>query len=139
MCGGELRGVDCEVGEVVTDSRSQAFGQRAMFVAMRGKNHDSHNYIADMYRVGVRAFMTEHEVALADDAGCVMVENAIVALQRLAAEHRGRFEGVVVGITGSNGKTVVKEWTARSLPAGVKLIASPMSYNSQLGVALSLL
>ena len=139
MCGGELRGVDCEVGEIVTDSRRQAFGQRAMFVAMRGENHDSHNYIADMYRAGVRAFMTEHEVALAADAGCVVVENAIEALQRLAAEHRARFEGVVVGITGSNGKTVVKEWTARSLPTEVKLIASPMSYNSQIGVALSLL
>ena len=139
MCGGELRGVDCEVGEIVTDSRRQAFGQRAMFVAMRGENHDSHSYIADMYRTGVRAFMTEHEVALAADAGCVAVENAIEALQRLAAEHRARFEGVVVGITGSNGKTVVKEWTARSLPTEVKLIASPMSYNSQIGVALSLL
>lgn len=139
MCGGELRGVDCEVGEIVTDSRRQAFGQRAMFVAMRGENHDSHSYIADMYRAGVRAFMTEHEVTLAEDAGCVVVENAIEALQRMAAEHRARFEGVVVGITGSNGKTVVKEWTARSLPTEVKLIASPMSYNSQIGVALSLL
>ena len=127
MCGGVLHGKDSMVGDVVTDSRRCAFGDDAMFVAMRGKNHDSHNYIADMYRVGVRAFMTEHEVALADDAGCVMVENAIVALQRLAAEHRGRFEGVEVGITGSNGKTVVKEWPARSLPAGVKLIASPTS------------
>ncbi|MBE6204552.1 MAG: alanine racemase [Rikenellaceae bacterium] len=139
MCGGELRGVDCEVGEIVTDSRRQAFGQRAMFVAMRGENHDSHSYIVDMYRAGVRAFMTEHEVTLAADAGCVVVENAIEALQRMAAEHRARFEGVVVGITGSNGKTVVKEWTARSLPTEVKLIASPMSYNSQIGVALSLL
>ncbi|MBQ4539918.1 MAG: alanine racemase [Alistipes sp.] len=139
MCGGELRGVDCEVGEIVTDSRRQAFGQRAMFVAMRGENHDSHSYVADMYRAGVRAFMTEHEVTLAEDAGCVVVENAIEALQRMAAEHRARFEGVVVGITGSNGKTVVKEWTARSLPTEVKLIASPMSYNSQIGVALSLL
>lgn len=139
MCGGELHGEDRVVGEVLTDSRRQAFGDGAMFVAMRGVNHDSHDYTADVYRSGVRAFMVECDVVLPDDAGYVRVENSIVALQRLAAEHRSRFEGCVVGITGSNGKTVVKEWTARSLPAGVKLFASPMSYNSQLGVALSLL
>lgn len=139
MCGGELRGKDCVVGEIITDSRRQAFGDGAMFVAMRGKNHDSHDYLSDMYRVGVRAFMVEHEVALSEDVGYVLVDNSLQALQRLAAAHRASFEGTVVGITGSNGKTVVKEWTARSLPTGVKLFASPMSYNSQLGVALSLL
>lgn len=139
MCGGELHGEDRVVGELLTDSRRQAFGDGAMFVAMRGANHDSHDYAVDMYRAGVRAFMVEREVALPDDAGCVRVDNSIAALQRLAAEHRSHFGGCVVGITGSNGKTVVKEWTARSLPSGVRLFASPMSYNSQLGVALSLL
>ena len=139
MCGGELRGRDCWVGDVVTDSRRCAFGAGAMFVAMRGVNHDSHDYIADMYRIGIRAFMVERISLEAEDAGYVCVDNALEALQRLAAAHRASFKGVVVGITGSNGKTIVKEWTARALPTSVKLIASPMSYNSQLGVALSLL
>ena len=139
MCGGELRGRDCWVGDIVTDSRRCAFGAGAMFVAMRGVNHDSHDYIADMYRIGIRAFMVERISLEAEDAGYVCVDNALEALQRLAAAHRASFKGVVVGITGSNGKTIVKEWTARALPTNVKLIASPMSYNSQLGVALSLL
>ncbi|MBO7343057.1 MAG: alanine racemase, partial [Alistipes sp.] len=139
MCGGELRGRDCWVGDIVTDSRRCAFGAGAMFVAMRGVNHDSHDYIADMYRIGIRAFMVERISLEAEDAGYVCVDNALEALQRLAAAHRASFKGVVVGITGSNGKTIVKEWTARALPTSVKLIASPMSYNSQLGVALSLL
>jgi alanine racemase len=113
-----------------------------MFVAMCGDNHDSHDYIKDMLRRGVTAFMVEREEAatiIGQDAGCVVVENSLAALQTLAAAHRESFNGCVVGITGSNGKTVVKEWVARSLPTDVKFFASPMSYNSQLGVALSLL
>ena len=69
----------------------------------------------------------------------MVVPSAIAALQQLAAHHRTRFKGRVVGITGSNGKTVVKEWIAQQIPAGVKYFRSPKSYNSQLGVALSLL
>ena len=139
MCGGVLHGKDSMVGDVVTDSRRCAFGDGAMFVAMRGANYDSHDYVGDMYQRGVRAFLVEREVALPEDAGYICVENALEALQRLAAAHRATFKGRVVGITGSNGKTMVKEWMARALPAGVKIFVSPMSYNSQLGVALSLL
>lgn len=141
ICGVKHVGNDVEVCDVVTDSRSCAFGDGAMFVAMRGVNHDSHNYIADMYKCGVRAFMVEcgADYDYVEGAGYVEVENSLQALQTLAAFHRERFSGVVVGITGSNGKTVVKEWVARALPQSVKFFASPMSYNSQLGVALSLL
>lgn len=108
-------------------------------MAMRGANHDSHNFVAEMYERGVRAFMCEKECECGAGAGCVVVENAVEALQRLAESHREHISGVVVGITGSNGKTIVKEWIAQCLPAGVKLFRSPRSYNSQLGVALSLL
>ena len=139
ITGGVLHGRDSVVGDIVTDSRSCAFGDGAMFVAMRGVNYDSHDFVADMYHRGVKAFMVEREVIMGDDAGFVCVDNALEALQRLAAAHRASFKGRVVGITGSNGKTMVKEWTARALPAGVKIFVSPMSYNSQLGVALSLL
>ena len=139
MCGGELHGKDWVVGDVVTDSRRCAFGDGAMFVAMCGVNYDSHDFVGDMYHRGVRAFLVERDVAIPEDAGYVRVDNALEALQRLAAAHRASFKGCVVGITGSNGKTMVKEWVARALPAGVKIFVSPMSYNSQLGVALSLL
>ncbi|MBO5044201.1 MAG: alanine racemase [Alistipes sp.] len=139
MCGGVLQGRDSVVGDVVTDSRRCAFGDGAMFVAICGTNYDSHDYVGDMYQRGVRAFMVEREVVVAEDAGYICVENALEALQRLAAAHRSTFKGKVVGITGSNGKTMVKEWVARALPAAVKIFVSPMSYNSQLGVALSLL
>lgn len=141
LCGGKLIGQDAEVCEVVVDSRNHAFGFGAMFVAMRGQSHDSHNFISEMYERGVRAFMVEHEIDMSryEDAGMVCVANALEALQRLAAEHRARFKGQVVGITGSYGKTVVKEATAAALPSGIKYFISPMSYNSQLGVALSIL
>ena len=141
MCGGELRGEDIEVRGVTADSRSCAYGDDVMFAAMRGANRDSHGYVSEMYGRGVRAFMVERmeEDMPRRGAGYVITENAVEALQRLAAAHRASFRGVMVGITGSNGKTVVKEWTACSLPVSVRFLASPMSYNSQLGVALSLL
>lgn len=139
ICGGVLYGAECEVCGIETDSRNCTFGGGVMFVAMQGANHDSHNYIAEMYERGVRAFMCERKCECGDDAGCIVVENSVVALQRLAEAYREKISGRVVGITGSNGKTIVKEWIAQCLPASVKLFRSPRSYNSQLGVALSLL
>lgn len=141
ICGGVLTGCDAEVCSVVTDSRSLSceLGDEPMFVAMRGANHDSHDFIAQMRSRGVRAFLTERELATSPDCGYVRVDNAIAALQRLAAYHRAQFRGTVVGITGSNGKTVIKEWIAEELPEGMKYYRSPKSYNSQLGVPLSVL
>ncbi|MBR2015272.1 MAG: alanine racemase [Alistipes sp.] len=141
ICGGELVGEDLLVTSVVTDSRTSVFAAEALFVAMCGKNHDSHDYVPEMLQRGVQAFMVERDNTawLAECVGYVRVNNSIEALQQLAAAHRKSFSGRVVGITGSNGKTIVKEWIARSLPADTKLFTSPMSYNSQLGVALSLL
>jgi len=141
LCGGKFRGCDTEVRSVVTDSRSLSceMGRSPMFVALRGANHDSHRFIREMYERGVRAFLVEHEVDMLPDCGYAVVENAIGALQTLAAYHRAQFKGTVVGITGSNGKTVIKEWIAEELPAGMKFYRSPKSYNSQLGVPLSVL
>ncbi|MBP3290255.1 MAG: alanine racemase [Alistipes sp.] len=141
LCGGEFRGADVEACEIVVDSRNHAFGGGAMFVAMRGQNRDAHDFVGEMYERGVRAFMVERNIDVSqyEGAGVVCVENSLEALQRLATEHRAAFGGKVVGITGSYGKTVVKEAVAAAIPAGVKYFASPMSYNSQLGVALSLL
>lgn len=141
LVGREMHGADVEVSEVVMDSRNHAFGHGAMFVAMRGENHDGHDFIDEMYDRGIRAFLVERDCAVEryPDAGVICVANALEALQALAAAHRDSFGGVVVGITGSQGKTIVKERVASMLPSDVKYFASPMSYNSQLGVALSLL
>ncbi|MBQ7856290.1 MAG: alanine racemase [Alistipes sp.] len=139
ICGGRLLGRDIEVGSVVTDSRSYAVTEDTLFVAMRGVNHDAHDFVEQMVGRGVRAFMTEREVEVPPQAGVVVVDSALTALQRLAAHRRQQFRGKVVGIAGSNGKTVVKEWIAQSVPHDVRLFRSPRSYNSQLGVALSLM
>ena len=142
LCDGRMTGRDRQVTEVATDSRSCAFGGEPLFAAIAGRNHDGHRFIGEMYARGVRAFMCEREVAEMtqwNDAGFVVVKNTVAALQKLAAHRRSEFGGMVVGITGSNGKTVIKEWIAQALPSDVKLFRSPKSYNSQLGAALSLL
>ena len=139
IVGGRLVGCDSEVTSVATDSRSYAITSDALFVAMRGVNHDAHDHIAEVAERGVKAFMVEYEVALAEGCGAVVVDNSLTALQALAEHHRKSFKGRVVGITGSNGKTTVKEWIAQCAPSNANLFRSPRSYNSQLGVALSLL
>ena len=85
MCGGVHFGADVEVCDVVTDSRSCGFGDGAMFVAMKGVNHDSHNFLGDMYQSGVRAFMVEcsENIAGLEGAGYVLVDNSLDALQSL--------------------------------------------------------
>ena len=139
IVGGKLIGRDLEVTAVATDSRSYAIDCDTLFVAMKGVNHDAHDHLGEVANRGAKAFMVEHEVALSDECGAVVVENSLVALQALAAHHRNNFKGKVVAITGSNGKTTVKEWIAHHIPFWVSAIRSPRSYNSQLGVALSLL
>ena len=140
IVGGELRGEDVRVRDIVTDSRSVVAAESVVFAAIDGKNHDGHQFIDRMVSRGVEAFIVERDVELPTKrCGMVRVESTIQALQRLAAYHRAQFKGLVVAITGSNGKTIVKEWAARSMPDTVGSFASPKSYNSQLGVALSLL
>jgi alanine racemase len=141
ICGGTLYGEDKAVGSVITDSRSFVVDEATMFVAISGINHDGHAYVNALYARGVRAFLVERDIAMEQyaDAGFVVVESAVHALQQIAADYRRHFGGTVVGITGSNGKTVVKEWIAALAPLSIKLFRSPKSYNSQIGVPLSIL
>lgn len=139
ICGGTLHGADSAVRSVVTDSRTSAVDSDALFVAISGVNHDAHDYVQAMYERGVRAFMVERDCDLPADCGVVKVADSLVALQLLAAHRRSQYRGRVVAVAGSNGKTIVKEWIAQCAPASVNLFRSPRSYNSQLGVALSLL
>ena len=139
IVGGRLVGCDLEVTAVATDSRSYNMNCDTLFVAMKGVNHDAHDHISEVAERGVKAFMVEQVVALTEGCGAVVVENSLTALQALAAHHRRKFTGHVIGITGSNGKTTVKEWIAQRLSRCDSIFRSPRSYNSQLGVALSLL
>ena len=139
IVGGRLVGCDLEVASVATDSRSYALTPDTLFVAMRGVNHDAHDHLSEVEERGVKAFVVEHDIALSEGCGAVVVENSLSALQTLAKYNRKQFDGKVVAITGSNGKTTVKEWIAQCAPSEIKIFRSPRSYNTQLGVALSLL
>ncbi len=141
VCGSRLSGADTLCRNALTDSRTAQAAPDPVFFAISGVNHDAHDYIRDLYGRGVRAFVVERQVDTTGmpGAGFVVVPSAVEALQSLAAHHRASFKGVVVAITGSNGKTVVKEWAAQLAPGGVRLVRSPKSYNSQIGVPLSVL
>ena len=128
------------VSYLLTDSRSLCFPRETLFFALRTQRGDGHRYIAELYRRGVRSFVVDHcmEAAVAPEAVFLQVENTLDALQQLAGWHRSHFACPVVGITGSNGKTTVKEWLYQLLAPDHNVCRSPRSYNSQVGVPLSL-
>lgn len=121
------------------DSRKLTTARGTMFVAIAGKHHDGHDHINELYNRGVRSFLVSRPVYLPGPGNLLLTRDSLKALQNLASSHRSGFEGEVIAITGSNGKTVVKEWLFQVLAAKMSLTRSPRSYNSQLGVALSLL
>ena len=132
---------DANIGFLLTDSRSLCFAEETLFFALKSGRGDGHNYISDLYRRGVRNFVVEdvpadYATAYAD-ANFLKVENSLVALQRLAERHRDEYNIPVVGITGSNGKTIVKEWLYQLMSPEMNVTRSPRSYNSQIGVPLS--
>ena len=128
------------VSRLLTDSRSLNFPEETLFFALRSERNDGHRYVEDLYRRGVRCFVVSDESILDrgfSDANFLVVHNVLTALQTLVAHHRQQFDIPVVGITGSNGKTVVKEWLYQLLSDDVVITRSPRSYNSQIGVPLS--
>ncbi len=132
---------DGNIRWILTDSRSVCFPEETLFFAIRSERNDGHKYIADLYRRGVRNFVVDelpegYSEAYAD-ANFLKVPHPVEALQRLAERHRDEFDIPIVGITGSNGKTVVKEWLYQLLSPGMVVTRSPRSYNSQIGVPLS--
>ena len=126
---------------LLTDSRSLCFPEETLFFALKTQRNDGHRYIDDLYRRGVRHFVVEqvpeHYEARFPEANFLRVPHTLAALQRLAERHRDEFDVPVVGITGSNGKTMVKEWLYQLLLPSQKIVRSPRSYNSQIGVPLS--
>ena len=133
---------ETNIGWLLTDSRSLCFPEQTLFFALRTKRNDGHRYIAGLYRRGVRSFVVEQvpDNSAADfpQASFLLVPSSLAALQRLAERHRDEFSMPVVGITGSNGKTWVKEWLYQTLRScNMRVTRSPRSYNSQIGVPLS--
>lgn len=126
---------------VAYDTRKLTNGSHALFFALEGTFRDGHDFISDAYQKGVRHFVVRKTDALNDLDGvhCIVVTDTLQALMDLAHFHRKQFDYPVVAITGSYGKTTVKEWTSELLSAKFRVIRSPKSYNSRLGVALSLL
>lgn len=130
---------DAKIGWLLTDSRSLCFPEETLFFALRSQRNDGHKYIDDLYRRGVRNFVVENDALTSHltDANFLVVPSPLEALQRLAERHRDEFDIPIVGITGSNGKTMVKEWLYQILSPQMVVTRSPRSYNSQIGVPLS--
>lgn len=143
ITGGSLSGDDSRsVTGILTDSRAPGAGPEMLFIALRGPNHDGHGFIGPLYARGVRLFLVDtvpgKQLEMAD-ACFIRVSNTLEALHRLAWWRRDNYRGKVIAVTGSTGKTIVKEWLAGILSITRSVIRSPKSFNSQVGVALSLL
>ena len=129
---------DRNVSDLLIDSRHLMDTSQALFFALKSNRNDGHRYIDDLYEKGVRAFVVSRQPENTYlDAAFVVVPNTLKALQLLAAHHRHQFDIPVIGITGSNGKTIVKEWLYQILSPDYNIVRSPKSYNSQVGVPLS--
>ena len=124
---------------LLTDSRSLVFPEETLFFAIRTQKNDGHRYVDELYRRGVRAFVVSQAPAAPQpDANYLVVTSPLRAMQRLAERHREAFPNLpVIGITGSNGKTIVKEWLYQLLSPDFNITRSPRSWNSQIGVPLS--
>ncbi|MDE7460896.1 MAG: bifunctional UDP-N-acetylmuramoyl-tripeptide:D-alanyl-D-alanine ligase/alanine racemase [Paramuribaculum sp.] len=131
---------DMRLSILLTDSRSLTSAGESVFFAIRTRNNDGHRYMRPLYDMGVRCFVAETvptDMAECDDAAILLVPDVTKALQLLGRHHRNRFTAPVIGITGSRGKTTVKEWLYQLLASDYDIVRSPRSYNSQIGVPLS--
>jgi UDP-N-acetylmuramoyl-tripeptide--D-alanyl-D-alanine ligase len=133
--------IESEISTLLTDSRKLSGSpSHTLFFALETKNNDGHTFINELYSAGVRNFVVSKRLPEWDNlpgSNFLHVKNTLRALQKLAAYHRSRFDIPIIGITGSNGKTVVKEWLYRLLQENFNIVRSPRSYNSQVGVPLS--
>lgn len=130
---------DYQIEHLLLDSRQVIFPIKSIFFAIKGKRQDGHEFIQDIYNSGVRNFVVSQKINLNSfpDANFIIVENVVKALQEIAYFHRHNFDIKTIGVTGSNGKTIVKEWLFQLLREDFKIVRSPKSYNSQIGVPLS--
>ena len=140
IVGGELLGKsNHSIKFLETDSRKIRFPEEAAFFCLQSQQRNGHQFISSCYNYGVRCFIISNSIEINQfpDAAFIVVDNVLKSLQKLASYHREQFNCQVIGITGSNGKTIVKEWLNHLLQPTVKIIRSPKSCNSQIGVPLS--
>lgn len=132
--------IDSVITILLTDSRKLSNPQKTLFFALKTKTNDGHNYVEELYTQGVRNFVVASKLTgwgKLKNANFLVVKDPLDALQKLTSYHRRKFDIPVIGITGSNGKTVVKEWLYQLLYQDYNVVRSPRSYNSQTGVPLS--
>ena len=128
------------IDTISIDSRSLQNNEKTLFFALVGPNNDAHNYIPELIEKGIQNFVvTQIPEGYKDKANFLIVENTLDALQLFAAHHRSLFHFPIIGLTGSNGKTIVKEWLDFLLSPDFNIVRSPKSYNSQVGVPLSVI
>lgn len=136
-----LGDAEAQISFILTDSRSLCFPEETLFFALHSERNDGHHYIDELYHRGVRNFVVEQLPdafsSIYKQANFLQVDNSLLALQQLTTCHRSAFTIPIVGITGSNGKTMVKEWLSQLLSFDHNVTRSPKSYNSQIGVPLS--
>jgi Alr-MurF fusion protein len=127
------------VSVLLNDSRKPVIHEGSVFFAIKGDRHDGHEHIAALYAAGVRQFIVEKNYSWTNfpEANALQVSSSVEALQQIVAHHRQQFSIPVIGITGSNGKTIIKEWLFQLLSPEFNVIKNPGSYNSQIGVPLS--
>ncbi|WP_143304545.1 bifunctional UDP-N-acetylmuramoyl-tripeptide:D-alanyl-D-alanine ligase/alanine racemase [Chitinophaga vietnamensis] len=128
-----------DIEHLLLDSRKLIFPETSLFIALVSSRRNAHQYIEELYRKGVSNFVVSEQVPLEKypKANFIFVKDTMHALHALVASHRQQFQIPVVGITGSNGKTIVKEWLYQLLEKDYNIVRSPKSYNSQIGVPLS--
>lgn len=141
ICGGRLLQLVSErpVKTLLIDSRKSVVADGSVFFAIKGIRHDGHAHLHELYHLGIRQFVVEQaiDVHLFTEANILLVDSSIDAIQKIAAHHRTTFSIPIIGITGSNGKTVIKEWLYQLLSNDQNIAKNPGSYNSQVGVPLS--
>ena len=129
------------IKNLLIDSRRIVTPENSLFFAIKGERNDGHIFIPDLYEKGVRSFVVSAlppDISAFPEASFILVKDTLLALQLLAADHRSRFHIPVIGITGSNGKTIVKEWLYQLMREDKNIVRSPKSFNSQVGVPLSI-
>lgn len=129
-----------KIAHLVTDSRRILLPEQSLFFAFTGMRQNGHDFIEDAYSKGIRNFIISEKVNIESfpDANFLLVSDVHAAIHQLARFHRQQFHLPVIGITGSNGKTIIKEWLFQILQEDFRIVRSPRSYNSQLGVPLSI-
>ncbi len=135
--------INIYINDLLFDSRLLASPSTTLFFALRSHRNNGCKYINELYDKGVRAFVIEHSeniepiVRRNEQASFILVDDSLKALQKIATFHRKQFNIPIIGITGSNGKTIIKEWLYQILSPEMSVVRSPKSYNSQIGVPLS--